>query len=191
LPVSAAYKRVVIALLTAAYTCNAMDRGVIPIIGQSIKLDLHLTDTQLGLLSGTAFALLYAVGGIPLARLAERINRVNIITCALLVWSALSALCGAAASFPELLLIRVGVGVAEAGCTPPAHSLISDYFVRDIARLFGGGAGRRLRRAALGLACGMRGGRISRDRRCRSNQILDSRTAAAGRIGFACLFLRR
>lgn len=128
MPVSAAYKRVVIALLTAAYTCNAMDRGVIPIIGQSIKLDLHLTDTQLGLLSGTAFALLYAVGGIPLARLAERINRVNIITCALLVWSALSALCGAAASFPELLLIRVGVGVAEAGCTPPAHSLISDYF---------------------------------------------------------------
>jgi predicted MFS family arabinose efflux permease len=77
MPVAAAYKRLVVALLTAAYTCNAMDRGVISIIGQSMKLDLHLSDTQLGLLSGTAFALLYAFGGIPLARLAERFNRVN------------------------------------------------------------------------------------------------------------------
>jgi predicted MFS family arabinose efflux permease len=128
MPVSAAYKRLVIALLTAAYTCNAMDRGVIPIIGQSMKLDLQLTDTQLGLLSGTAFALLYAFGGIPLARLAERANRVNVITIALAVWSALSALCGAASGFQQLLFIRVGVGVAESGCSPPAHSLISDYF---------------------------------------------------------------
>ncbi len=128
MPVTAAYKRLVVALLTAAYTCNAMDRGVISIIGQAMKVDLHLSDTQLGLLSGTAFALLYAFGGIPLARLAERVNRVNIITLALAVWSALSALCGAASSFPQLLVIRVGVGVAEAGCSPPAHSLISDYF---------------------------------------------------------------
>jgi predicted MFS family arabinose efflux permease len=71
---------------------------------------------------------LYAAGGIPIARLAERINRVNIITAALITWSILSALCGAAATFPQLLVARAGVGVAEAGCSPPAHSLISDYF---------------------------------------------------------------
>jgi predicted MFS family arabinose efflux permease len=115
-------------LLMTAYTFNAMDRSIISIISQAIKLDLKLSDTQLGLLSGTAFAVLYAFGGIPIARLSERMSRVNIITVALLVWSCLCALCGAAASFSQLLLIRVGVGVAEAGCSPPAHSLISDYF---------------------------------------------------------------
>jgi predicted MFS family arabinose efflux permease len=125
---SEAYKRVVVLLLTAAYAFNAMDRSIISIVGQAMKLDLKLTDTQLGLLSGTAFALLYGFGGIPIARLAERINRVNIITVALVVWSILSSLSGAAMNFSQLLLIRVGVGVAEAGCSPPAHSLISDYF---------------------------------------------------------------
>jgi predicted MFS family arabinose efflux permease len=128
---SDAYKRVVVLLLMTAYTFNAMDRSIISIISQSMKLDLKLTDTQLGLLSGTAFAVLYAFGGIPIARLAERISRVNIISVALIVWSGLSALCGAAVSFSQLLLIRVGVGVAEAGCSPPAHSLISDYFERS------------------------------------------------------------
>jgi MFS family permease len=125
---SEAYKRAVVLLLMMAYTFNAMDRSIISIVSQSMKLDLKLTDTQLGLLSGTAFAVLYAFGGIPIARLAERISRVNIISIALIVWSSLSALCGAAVSFPQLLLIRTGVGVAEAGCSPPAHSLISDYF---------------------------------------------------------------
>ncbi len=125
---TAGYKRLVTLLLMAAYTFNSMDRSIISIIASAIKLDLKLTDTELGLLGGTAFALLYALGGIPLARLAERISRVNIITVALIVWSSLTALCGAAASFPQLLLIRTGVGIAEAGCSPPAHSLISDYF---------------------------------------------------------------
>ena len=125
---SEAYKRTVVLLLMTAYTFNAMDRSIISIIGQSMKGDLALTDTQLGLLGGTAFALLYAFGGVPIARLAERRNRVNIIALALTAWSGLSALCGAAAGFSQLLLIRVGVGFAEAGCSPPAHSLISDYF---------------------------------------------------------------
>jgi MFS family permease len=111
-----------------AYTFNAMDRTIISIISQSMKVDLRLTDTELGLLGGTAFAILYAAGGIPIARLAERFNRVNIIAVALITWSILSALCGVAATFPQLLLARAGVGVAEAGCSPPAHSLISDYF---------------------------------------------------------------
>jgi predicted MFS family arabinose efflux permease len=125
---SAAYKRAVLLLLMTAYTFNAMDRTIVSIIGQSMKLDLKLTDTQLGLLGGTAFAVLYAFGGIPIARLAERVSRVNIISVALVIWSTLSALCGTASSFPLLLLIRAGVGVAESGCSPPAHSLISDYF---------------------------------------------------------------
>ncbi|MBS0614325.1 MAG: MFS transporter [Proteobacteria bacterium] len=120
-------KRLVILLLMLAYAFNSMDRSIIPIIGQSMKLDLQLSDAQLGLLSGTAFALLYAFGGLPIARLAERANRVNIISVALFIWSSLTALCGMAASFIQLLLIRMGVGVAEAGCSPPAHSLISDY----------------------------------------------------------------
>ena len=125
---SEAYKRAVTLLLMMAYTFNAMDRTIISIISQSMKLDLKLTDTQLGLLGGTAFAILYACGGIPIARLAERVSRVNIITAALVIWSSLTGLCAVAASFSQLLLIRVGVGVAEAGCSPPAHSLISDYF---------------------------------------------------------------
>jgi len=112
----------------SAYACNSMDRSLISIVGQPMKADLGLTDSQLGLLGGTAFALLYAFGGIPIARLAERFNRVNIITIALILWSSLSALCGAAAGFPQLLLTRMGVGIAEAGCSPPAHSLISDFY---------------------------------------------------------------
>ncbi|MGO9988613.1 MAG: spinster family MFS transporter [Steroidobacteraceae bacterium] len=125
---SEAYKHVVTLLLMAAYTFNSMDRSIISIIASPMKLDLKLTDTELGLLGGTAFAVLYALGGVPIARLAERINRVGIITAALIVWSGLTALCGAARTFPQLLLIRAGVGVAEAGCSPPAHSLISDYY---------------------------------------------------------------
>jgi predicted MFS family arabinose efflux permease len=122
------YQRLVTLLLLAAYTFNSMDRTIVSIVASSIKADLRLTDTQIGLLGGTAFAMLYACGGIPLARLAERASRVNIITVALIAWSSLTALCGVAATFPQLLLIRVGVGVAEAGCSPPAHSLISDYY---------------------------------------------------------------
>lgn len=125
---SPGYQRLVTLLLLAAYTFNSMDRTIVSIIAASIQSDLRLTDTEIGLLGGTAFALLYALGGIPLARLAERVSRVNIITVALVIWSGLTALCGTAATFPQLLLIRVGVGVAEAGCTPAAHSLISDYY---------------------------------------------------------------
>ncbi|HET9391439.1 MAG TPA: MFS transporter [Steroidobacteraceae bacterium] len=125
------YKRLVTLLLMAVYAFNSMDRSIITIIGQPMKLDLRLSDTQLGVLSGTAFAALYAVGGIPMARLAERLNRVNLMAIALTVWSGLTALCGLATSFGQLLLTRVGVGFAESGCAPPAHSLISDYFPPD------------------------------------------------------------
>ena len=125
---STAYKRSVILLLTLAYTLNSADRTLIAIIGQPLKVDLNLTDAQLGVLIGTAFATLYAFSGLPIARLAERFNRVVIISTALALWSALTALCGAAANFAQLLVLRMAVGVGEAGCTPPAHSLISNYF---------------------------------------------------------------
>ncbi|CAN7268887.1 MFS transporter [Phenylobacterium sp. LjRoot164] len=125
---SEGYKQSVLWLLVLAYTFNFIDRTIISTIGQAIKVDLKLTDTQLGLLGGLAFALLYTTLGIPIARLAERHSRVNIITIAIVVWSAFTALCGMATSFLQLLLFRVGVGVGEAGLSPPAHSLISDYF---------------------------------------------------------------
>jgi MFS family permease len=115
-------------LLVAAYTFNFIDRTIISTIGQAIKTDLKISDTQLGLLGGLYFALLYTVLGLPLARLAERMSRVNIIAGAVVVWSGFTALCGTAGSFATLAALRFGVGVGEAGLSPPAHSLISDYF---------------------------------------------------------------
>jgi MFS family permease len=122
------YKRAVVAFLLAAYTLNFIDRSIVAIIGQAIKIDLKLTDTELGLLGGLAFAILYTLLGVPIARLAERWNRVSIIAGAIVIWSFFTAACGLAANFATLLAMRVGVGVGEAGCSPPSHSLISDYF---------------------------------------------------------------
>jgi predicted MFS family arabinose efflux permease len=119
---------VVLAFLVAAYTLNFIDRSIIGIIGEAIKVDLLLTDTQLGLLGGLAFALLYTSFGLPIARIAERWNRVNLIAIAIVMWSGFTALCGLAQNFVQLLLFRAGVGVGEAGLSPAAHSLISDHF---------------------------------------------------------------
>jgi MFS family permease len=121
-------RSLVLSLLLLAYTFSFIDRTIVAIIGQAIKADLKLTDTQLGLLGGLSFAILYTVMGIPLARIAERWNRVSLISISMLVWSAFTVACGYAQTFVQLLLYRVGVGVGEAGCSPPAHSLISDYF---------------------------------------------------------------
>ena len=125
---SNSYKALVLGLLLSAYTFNFIDRTIISTIGPKIREDLHLNNTQLGALGGLYFALLYTVLGIPIARLAERFSRVWIITMALVVWSGFTALCGTAANFTTLAAYRFGVGVGEAGCSPPSHSLISDYF---------------------------------------------------------------
>ena len=122
------YKRTVLGLLVLAYTLNFIDRTIISTIGQAIKVDLRLSDAELGILGGLAFALLYTTLGVPIARLAERWSRVNIISIAIVIWSAFTALCGIAQTFTQLLLYRAGVGVGEAGLSPAAHSLISDYF---------------------------------------------------------------
>jgi MFS family permease len=123
-------KRYLLGVLMVILTFNYVDRLALGLVMQNIKADLALSDTQLGLLSGIAFALFYAAMGIPIARWADRGNRVLIISLTTAVWSVLVAMCGLAASFTQLLLIRVGVAVGEAGCIPPAQSLISDYFTR-------------------------------------------------------------
>ncbi|MBS0332008.1 MAG: MFS transporter, partial [Proteobacteria bacterium] len=119
---SANYKRLVLFLLVAAYTLNFIDRTIISTLGQPIKDTLHITDTQLGALGGLYFALLYTFLGIPIARLAERMSRVNIIATAVVIWSGFTALCGSAGNFATLAAYRFGVGVGEAGLSPPAHS---------------------------------------------------------------------
>jgi predicted MFS family arabinose efflux permease len=122
------YRRLVLFLLVTAYTLNFIDRTIIATLGQPIKEALKISDTQLGLLGGLYFALLYTFLGIPIARFAERFSRVNIITGAILIWSGFTALCGVAGNFATLAAYRFGVGIGEAGLSPPAHSLISDYF---------------------------------------------------------------
>ena len=125
---SPGYKSAVLGLLLTAYVFNFIDRTILATIGQAVKEDLRVTDAQLGLLGGLYFALLYTILGLPLARLAERRSRVWIITISLVVWSGFTALSGMAHSYAQLALMRFGVGVGEAGLSPPAHSLISDYY---------------------------------------------------------------
>ncbi len=115
-------------ILTIVYAFNFIDRQLISILQESIKADLLLSDTQLGLLSGFAFAMFYVTAGIPIARLADRSNRRNIIAASIFVWSFMTCLCGAAANYVQLLLARIGVGVGEAGGSPPSHSIISDIY---------------------------------------------------------------
>jgi predicted MFS family arabinose efflux permease len=118
----------VLVLLVLVNISNYLDRGIIAILQEPMKQDLLLEDWQLGVISGPAFALFYSFAGIPTARLAERFNRITILSVALAVWSGMTALCGAATSFIHLVLARIGVGAGEGACTPVSHSLISDIF---------------------------------------------------------------
>jgi predicted MFS family arabinose efflux permease len=115
------------ALLILA-TWNYLDRAAVGILQEPIKHEFGLSDFQLGLLGGPAFAFLYVILGLPFARLAERHHRVHIIVTVFALWSVMTALCGVAGSYLALLLTRAGVSVGEAGCTPSAHSLIADQF---------------------------------------------------------------
>ena len=127
-PIDDSYKNYVLLMLTIVYIFNFIDRQILVILQESIKRDLALSDTQLGLLSGLSFAIFYVLLGIPIARLADKTNRKNIIAASLVMWSTMTAVCGLAQNFYQLLLARIGVGVGEAGCSPPAHAIISDYF---------------------------------------------------------------
>ena len=122
------YSYFIVCVLAVVYTFNFLDRQLMSILQESIRADLHLTDTELGMVTGLAFALVYTTFGIPLAWLADRTHRVRIVAAACAVWSLFSAACGLAVSFPTLALARLGVGLGEAGGSPPSYSVIADYF---------------------------------------------------------------
>ena len=124
---SAGYVRYVILILTVAYTFNFMDRQILSILMQPIKQEMQLSDTELGFLSGVAFALFYATLSLPIARLADQYSRVNLITICLGIWSFMTVLSGVSSNFMQLLGARIGVAVGEAGGNPASHSLIADY----------------------------------------------------------------
>ena len=130
-PLSAGYRRYALSVLLVIYTLNFLDRQIMSVLAEPIKHDLGLTDTELGLMTGLAFAVFYTFLGIPIARYAERGNRPLIISAATAVWSAFTVMCGYAQNFVQLVVARIGVGVGEAGCTPPAHSLIVDYTPKE------------------------------------------------------------
>jgi predicted MFS family arabinose efflux permease len=118
----------VLALLLIAYVFNFLDRQILGILGPSIQADLRLSDTEFGAIGGTAFALLYAGLGIPLAYVADRTSRSAVVAASVAVWSAFTALCGAAVGYWSLFLSRLGVGVGEAGGVAPSYALIAAYF---------------------------------------------------------------
>jgi MFS family permease len=146
------YRRLVLAMLLLVYTFNFLDRQILGILAKPIQHDLHLSDAQFGAIGGTAFALLYAVLGVPLALLADRVGKTRVIAVSLIVWSGFTALCGTAAGFWQLFIYRLGVGVGEAGGVAPSYALIADYYPIE----------RRARALAIysmgipiGLACGV------------------------------------
>lgn len=123
-----AYRGYVLLLLTLVYTLNFIDRNLLSVIAQPVIEAFNLSDSEYGFLNGPPFAIFYALMGIPIAAMADRYNRVVIIALCIAIWSVMAALCGLATSFMFLLVARVGVAIGEAGCTPPANSLIGDYF---------------------------------------------------------------
>ena len=122
------YRNYVLGMLVLVYAVNFIDRQLVVILQEAIKRDLALSDTQLGLLSGLAFALFYVTCGIPIAHWSESRTRRNVIALALALWSVMTSVCGLAQNFTQLLVARVGVGVGESGGSPPSHSMISDMF---------------------------------------------------------------
>jgi len=124
------YRDYLLIILLIALVFNNLDRFALGLVIQNIKHEFVLSDTQIGLLTGIAFAMFYSVMGIPIARWADRGNRVTILSLTTALWCGAVALCGLAGSFVQLLLVRIGVGVGEAGCLPTAHSLIADHFSR-------------------------------------------------------------
>ena len=126
--ISAGRRRWLLVLLALIYASNFVDRSILATLAPSIKKELHLSDSQIGILGGFAFAFLYTLLSIPLARVAERKSRVILIGVCTAIWSAMTMACGAAQTFAQLAAARVGVGIGEAGCLPASNSLISDHY---------------------------------------------------------------
>lgn len=129
--ITPAYRRYALLILVLAYTSSHVDRNIVGILIEPLKADLLLSDTQLGFLSGIAFALFYATLGIPIAIFADRSNRRNIIAWSIAIWSAMTAVCGLAQNFWQLAIARIGVGIGEAGSSPPSHSMIADLYPKE------------------------------------------------------------
>ena len=125
---SSRYGWYAVAVLILAYTFSYVDRTILTLMVKPIRASLHITDLQISLLHGLAFAIFYTLLGIPIARFADRGNRTRIIMAGIAVWSVMTALCGFARSFGQLFLARIGVGVGEAALSPAAYSMLSDYF---------------------------------------------------------------
>lgn len=123
-----AYANYVLAVLFVAYVINFVDRQIVSILAEPIKHALGISDSWIGFLGGPAFAIFYATLGIPIARLADVWIRRSVIAIGLALWSGMTALSGLSQSFTQLALARIGVGVGEAALSPPAHSLLADYF---------------------------------------------------------------
>jgi MFS family permease len=122
------YAWYIVIVLTALYMLSFVDRTILSLLVGSIKRDLAISDTRIGLLQGLSFALFYTIMGMPLGRLADTRSRRNLIAASVIVWSLFTSACSAAKSFWSLFFTRIGVGVGEAGLSPAAYSLISDYF---------------------------------------------------------------
>ncbi len=122
------YRAYVLLVLSGVYTFNFIDRQILVIIQESVKLELGLSDTQLGMLTGLAFAIFYVGLGLPISKYADNHNRKNVVVVSLAIWSAMTAVSGLVANYTQLLLARIGVGVGEAGGSGPSHSILSDYF---------------------------------------------------------------
>lgn len=154
---SPAYRYFVLSVLVLSYVLSFIDRQLMTILLEPIKAEFGASDTAMGFLTGFAFAIFYAVLGIPVARLADRWSRRNVLAISMVIWSALTAACGMAGSFWQMAVLRVGVGVGEAGGTPPSHSLISSYFPareRSTAMgIYGSGS-------QIGVLLGMFGGAV-------------------------------
>ncbi|AKH41391.1 MFS family permease [Altererythrobacter atlanticus] len=123
-----AYRRWVVFVLLLVAIFNFADRAILAVLAQPIKEDLHLTDTDLGILQGLGFAILYSVLGVPLGMMAERVTRTRLLTACIVVWSGMTVACGFAVNFATMLLGRIGVGIGEAGAQPITNSLVSDHF---------------------------------------------------------------
>ncbi|MCU0892572.1 MAG: MFS transporter, partial [Sandarakinorhabdus sp.] len=130
-PVGGAYAKYVLGVLVLVYAMNFIDRQIISILAEDIKRDLGLSDADLGFLYGTAFAVFYALFGIPLGRLADNWVRTRLLSLGLFVWSGMTALSGLAGNFAQLSAARIGVGVGEASASPSAFSMLSDWFPRE------------------------------------------------------------
>ncbi len=143
----------ILSVLLIAYIFNFLDRQILGILAQPIKSDLHLTDTQFGAIGGPAFALLYSALGVPLAYLADKTSRSNVIAGSLAFWSGFTALCGTAGGFVQLFCFRSGAGIGEAGGVAPSYALIADYFPTERR-------GRAMAMFSLGVPIGLAGGTL-------------------------------